>query len=51
MADAFIYPVCRLVSGNAARLAAALQRFYEQPVDVQRLTDAREPRPPHPKRM
>ena len=46
MADAFIYPVCRLVSGNAARLAAAQQRFYEQPVDVQRLTDAREVFPP-----
>ena len=46
MADAFIYPACRLVSGNAARLAAAQQRFYEQPVDVQRLTDAREVFPP-----
>ena len=46
MADAFIYPVCRLVSGNAARLAAAQERFYEQPVDEQRLTDAREVFPP-----
>ena len=46
MADAFIYPICRLVSGNAARLAAAQKRFYEQPVDVQRLTDAQEVFPP-----
>ena len=46
MDDAFIYPICRLVSGNAARLAAAQKRFYEQPVDASRLTDAREAFPP-----
>ena len=42
MADSFLYPVCRLISGDAARLAEAQRRFYSQPVDVQMLTDAQE---------
>ena len=42
MADAFVYPTCRLVSGTAARLADAQRRFYGIPVDVQMLTDAAE---------
>ena len=42
MADSFIYPACRLMSGDAVRLAEAQRRFYAQPVDVQMLTDAKE---------
>lgn len=42
----FIYPTCRLVSGNASHLAEAQRRFYEQPIDDQRLTDAQEAFPP-----
>ncbi len=42
MADSFLYPVCRLISGDAARLADAQRRFYSQPVDMQMLTDAQE---------
>ncbi len=46
MADAFIYPTCRLMAGDAVRLADAQRRFYGLPVDVQMLTDAREAFPP-----
>ena len=43
MADAFVYPACRLVSGDAGKLSKALKRFYKQPVDDMRLTDSAEP--------
>ena len=40
MASSFVYPVCRLVAGDAGRLAAALKRFHDQPIDETRLTDS-----------
>ena len=42
MPSSFVYPVCRLIAGDAARLADAQNRFYRQPVDVQMLSDVSE---------
>ena len=46
MADSFIYPVCRVMSGDPGRLVSVQQRFCEQPIDLQMLSGANEAFPP-----
>ena len=36
--DSFIYPPCRVLRGDAAKLDASLKKFYSQPVDESRLS-------------
>ncbi len=42
MTDSFVYPPCQLVNGNAGRLAAALKRFYAQPIGMRMLSEKSE---------
>jgi len=43
MADSFVYPPCRVVSGDAGKLSRALEKFCALKPDDVRLTDATEP--------